>query len=133
MEADLTHHGLPTLVGIIDLVRPGGKVIDFKTSGKTPDPEQVGHLNDIQLSGYGVLYREVTGKKESGLELHHLVKTKAPKVVVTEMPAISDVQEHRLYHVMKSYVHGLERKDWVPSPGMQCASCQYLSECRAWC
>ena len=133
VEADLTHHGLPTLVGIIDLVRPGGKVIDFKTSGKTPDPEQVGHLNDIQLSGYGVLYREVTGKKESGLELHHLVKTKAPKVVVTELPAVSDVQEHRLYHIMESYVGGLQRKDWVPSPGMQCAACQYINECRAWC
>ena len=71
MEADLTKHGLPTLVGIIDLVRPGGRIVDFKTSGKTPDPETVGHLNDTQMAAYGVLYREGTGKKESGLELHH--------------------------------------------------------------
>jgi len=133
VEADLGHHSLPTLVGIIDLVRPGGKIVDFKTSGRAPDPETVSHLNDIQLSGYGVLYREVTGKTESGLELHHLVKTKAPKVVVTELPSISEVQEHRLYHVMESYVEGVQRTDWVPSPGMQCASCEFLNECKAWC
>lgn len=133
VEADLSHHGLPTLVGIIDLVRPGGKIVDFKTSGKTPDLQQTAHLNDVQLSAYGVLYRHVTGKKESGVDLHHLVKTKNPKVVVLELPSISDVQEHRLYHVMESYVEGLQRKDWVPSPGLQCASCQFLNECKAWC
>lgn len=133
VEADLGHHGLPHLVGIIDLVRAGGVIVDFKTSGKTPDRVQVAHLNDIQLSAYGVLYREVTGKTESGLELHHLVKTKTPKVVVTKTPPINEVQEHRLYHVMESYVNGLQRADWVPSPGMQCASCEYFHACRAWC
>ncbi len=133
MEADLSMHGLPTLVGIIDLVRSGGRIVDFKTSGKTPDVGQVAHLNDTQLSSYGILYRDVTGKKETGLELHHLVKTKNPKLVVTALPPINDVQEHRLYHVMESYVDGLQRNDFVPSPGMQCASCEFFKECRAWC
>jgi putative RecB family exonuclease len=32
MEADLPE-GLPKLVGIIDLVRAGGRIVDFKTSG----------------------------------------------------------------------------------------------------
>jgi len=133
VEADLSGHGLPNLVGIIDLVRHGGRIVDFKTSGKTPDPQQVAHLNDTQLAGYGVLYRDVTGKRESGLELHHLVKTKNPKLVVTPLPPVSDVQENRLYHVMESYVDGLQRNDFVPSPGFQCASCEFLNECKAWC
>jgi CRISPR/Cas system-associated exonuclease Cas4 (RecB family) len=133
VEADLFDKGLPNLIGIIDLVRKGGRIVDFKTSGKTPDPQQTAHLNDVQLSAYGVLYRHATGKQESGVELHHLVKTKNPKVVVLEMPPVSDVQEHRLYHIMESYVDGLQRKDWVPSPGLQCASCQFLAECKAWC
>jgi len=133
VEADLFDKGLPNLVGIIDLVRQGGRIVDFKTSGKTPDVQQTAHLYDVQLSAYGVLYREATGKTESGLELHHLVKTKNPKVVVLEIPPINDVQEHRLYHVMEYYVDGLQRKDWVPSPGLQCASCDFFNECRAWC
>jgi putative RecB family exonuclease len=31
VSADLMHHGLPNLIGIIDLVRPGGRIVDFKT------------------------------------------------------------------------------------------------------
>ncbi len=133
VEADLSKHGLPKLIGIIDLVREGGRIVDFKTSGKTPDPEQVRHFNDTQLASYGVLYREVTGKKESGLELHHLVKTKSPKIVVTEILPIDDVQETRLYHVMESYVNGVQKEDWIPSPGFGCAGCEFFNECRAWC
>lgn len=133
VQADLSGHGLPTLVGIIDLVRPGGRIVDFKTSSKNPDVRQVAHLNDMQLTSYGILYRDVTGKKESGLELHHLVKTKNPKLVVTVLPPIDDVQETRLFHVMESYVEGLQRNDFVPSPGMQCANCEFLNECKAWC
>jgi RecB family exonuclease len=45
VDADLSRHGLPTLVGIIDLVRAGGKIVDFKTTGKTPDAAQVAHLD----------------------------------------------------------------------------------------
>jgi putative RecB family exonuclease len=133
VEADMFHHGLPNLVGIIDLVRAGGLIVDFKTSGKTPDPEMAAHTNDIQLSSYGVLYRESTGKMESGLELHHLIKTKSPKVIITPLPPINDVQENRLFHLMESYVNGLEKKDFVPSPGFQCAGCEFFNECRAWC
>jgi len=57
-------------------VCPSRKIVDFKTSGKTPDPETVSHLNAIQISRYGVLFRDVTGMTVSGLELHHLVKPK---------------------------------------------------------
>jgi putative RecB family exonuclease len=31
VEADLTGHGLPLVVGVIDLVRSGGRIVDFKT------------------------------------------------------------------------------------------------------
>ena len=51
----------PKLVGVLDLVRPGGRIVDFKTSGKTPDPEQVAHTTAGQTTAYGLLYREATG------------------------------------------------------------------------
>ena len=132
VEADLAKHGLPTLVGIIDLVRPGGRIVDFKTSAATPNAEQVVHRNETQLTAYGLLYREATGRPESGFELHHLVKTKVPKLVVSEAPATTESQHAKLFRLIESYVDGVEREDYVPSPGLQCASCEFLGECQNW-
>ena len=132
VEADLARHGLPTLLGIIDLVRPGGRIVDFKTSAATPNAEQVVHRNETQLAAYGILHREATGKQESGFELHHLVKTKTPKLVVTEAPAITESQKSKFFRLIESYMDGVEREDYVPSPGLQCAACEFFNECRAW-
>ena len=130
VEADLAQHGLPSLLGIIDLVRPGGRIVDFKTSAATPQSEQVLHRNDTQLTAYGILYREATGKQESGFELHHLVKTKVPQLVVSEAPAATEAQTTKLFRLIESFVDGVEREDFVPSPGLQCAACEYFNECR---
>lgn len=132
VEADLSEHGLPTLVGVIDLVQEG-RVIDFKTTSKTPDPEKVAHTTEIQTSSYAILYREATGSREKGIELHHLVKLKNPKLIITALEPMTDQQQTRLFRAIESYVHGLDQRDWVPSPGMQCSFCEYFNECRRWC
>ncbi|MCX6924348.1 MAG: PD-(D/E)XK nuclease family protein, partial [Verrucomicrobia bacterium] len=132
VEADLSSHGLPTLVGVLDLVRAGGRIVDFKVVGKSPDPKQVVHLHDVQLTCYSLLYRDATGRNESALELHHLVKTKAPKVVVSALPPATESQHTRLYRQIESYQAGLARRDFVPSPGFHCAGCEFFTECRAW-
>ena len=129
VEAELS--GLPTLVGIIDLVRAGGRIVDFKTAGKTPTAAHALHQHELQLTTYGLLYREATGSKESGLELHHLVKLKTPKLVITSQGPVSPAQETRLLRAIASYVAGLQRQDFVPSPGLQCLACEYFGECRA--
>ena len=133
VEADLKHHGLPRLIGIIDLVRQGRRIVDFKTTGQTPNPEKASHLNETQLSCYSVLYRDCTGQDEAGLELHHLVKLKTPKLVVAELPPMTTAQQTRLFRIMESYQNGLDRMDWIPSPSpMSCACCEYFNECRKW-
>jgi putative RecB family exonuclease len=131
-EADLSIHGLPTLIGVLDLVRAGGKIVDFKSTGKTPDNDMALHQNGLQLDCYSVLYRESTGKREAGRELHHLVKTKQPKIVITEAGPMMEYQRNRLFRVMESYVNGLEREDFVPAVGMQCAGCEFRHECQKW-
>jgi hypothetical protein len=133
METDLSKYGLPTLIGVLDLVRAGGRIVDFKSTGKTPDPEDAIHQNETQLSCYSVLYREATGHLESGRELHHLVKTKTPKLVITSMAQMTDRQRVRLFRMMESYVEGLAREDFVPSPGFHCAGCEFFNECRRYC
>ena len=132
LEADLGQHGLPNLIGILDLVRKGGCIVDFKTTAQTPNPDRVAHQTEIQLTCYAVLYREATGKVESGFELHHLVKVKEPRLVVTPLPAVTSNQQTRLFRMMESYVEGVRQEDFVPSPGLQCMSCQYFNECRRW-
>ena len=130
VEADLCRHGLPTLVGEIDLVRAGGRIVDFKVVGKSPDSQRVAHVHEVQLTCYSLLYRDATGRKESGLELHHLVKTKAPKLIVSSVPPATEQQRTRLFRQIESYQAGLARRDFVPSPGFHCAACEYFNECR---
>ena len=130
VEADLGKYGLPQLIGIIDLVRAGGRIVDFKTCGQTPTPEKAAHQHEVQTSAYAVLYRDCTGKKEQGIELHHLVKLKQPKLVVTPLPPMTGQQETRLFKMMESYVSGLDREDFIPSPGLQCMGCEFFNECR---
>jgi len=132
VEADLSQHGLPLLIGVLDLVRAGGRIVDFKTTGKTPDEAMTLHQNGVQLDCYSVLYREATGKREAGRELHHLVKTKNPKLVITTAGPMLEYQRSRLFRLMENYVEGLDREDFVPAPGFGCLGCEFLNECRQW-
>ena len=131
VEADLRGHGLPTLIGVLDLVQ-AGIIVDYKTSGQTPNPERAVHTHEVQTSSYAVLYREATGKQEAGIEVHTLVKLKTPKLVVTATPPMSDHQQTRLFRLIEAYGHGLDVRDFVPSPGLQCVACEFFNECRAW-
>lgn len=132
VSADLSKHGLPTLIGIIDLVRSGGRIVDFKLVGKTPDVEMIVHTHGTQLTAYSLLYRDSTGHREGGLELHHLVRTKAPKCVITSLPPATETQITKLFRSMESYREGVARRDFVPSPGFGCLGCEYIRDCQKW-
>lgn len=132
VSADLSKHGLPTLIGVIDLVRSGGRIVDFKLAGKTPDVEMVVHTHGTQLTAYSVLYRDATGRKEAGLELHHLIRTKQPKLIITSLPPATEQQVTRLFRSIESYREGVAQQDFVPSPGFGCMGCEYFNECRKW-
>ncbi len=121
------------LIGIIDLVRANGRIVEFKTTGQTPNSDKSQHLHELQTSCYSILYRDNTGKKESGIELHHLVKLKTPKLVVTMVEPMNQQREKRLFKLIDSYLEGVQRQDWVPSPNpMTCACCDFFHECRQW-
>jgi RecB family exonuclease len=125
--------GRTKLVGIIDLVRSGGRIVEFKTTGQTPNAEKAEHLHELQCSCYSVMYRAATGRPEKAVELHHLVKLKTPKLVVTVLPPMTAQQEVRLHKAVDSYLEGVQRQDWVPSPSpMSCACCEFFNQCRQW-
>jgi CRISPR/Cas system-associated exonuclease Cas4 (RecB family) len=130
VEKSLQHLGLPTLVGVLDLVRQGGRIVDYKTTSRTPDPEQVRHTTEVQTTAYSLLYREATDRVESGIELHHLVRLKTPKLVVTQVGPATPQQETKLLRLIDSYVRGVALEDFTPAPGLQCAACEFFDECR---
>jgi hypothetical protein len=44
-------------VSVIDLVRTGGRIVDFKTTARKPDVELLTHTSETQTTSYGLLYR----------------------------------------------------------------------------
>jgi len=122
---------MPLLRGVLDLVQEG-VIIDYKTSATTPNADNADHIHQVQTSSYAVLYRECNGKAENGIELHTLVKLKTPKLVISVLPAVTEARKLRLFRLMESYLNGLDRYDWVPSPGLLCAGCEYFRECQQW-
>src|SRR5215472_16514059 len=69
--------------------------------------ELLAHTTETQTTSYGLLYREATGSKETGIEIHHLIKTKQPKIVVNELGCITEAQISRLYRVIEAYLKGV--------------------------
>lgn len=66
VEADLKRYSLPPLIGIIDLIRAGGRIVDFKTCAQTPTQDKAAHQHEVQISCYAVLYRDCTGTHHTG-------------------------------------------------------------------
>lgn len=122
--------GLPPLYGIIDLVRPGGRIVDYKSAARSPGEDLAAHQHATQLACYALLYRSATGEMETGFELHHLIKTKVPKVVISTYAPMSAAMESELFFLVDDYLEGIAREAWVPSPGQHCAWCDHLALCR---
>jgi len=124
--------GMP-LVGVIDLVLEGevGPVIcDFKTAARSSEPMEISH--EIQLSSYAWLYRQITGRREAGLEIRSLIKTKLPKCEFHPYAARSDAHFRRLFAVIREYLNALDSGRFNYRPGFGCAMCDYRRECQNW-
>ena len=125
--------GIP-LLGVVDLIlddTAGPRICDFKTAAKSAAPFEVTH--EIQLSSYAYLFRQATGRKEGGLEIRSLIKTKTPKVEFHQHAARSDVHFSRLFSVIRAYLDDLDSGRFVFRPGFACMMCDYCDDhCREW-
>ena len=45
---------------------------------------------------------------------------------------MSDPQQARLFRLIEAYEHGLDVRDFVPSPGLQCVNCEFYYQCSRW-
>ena len=125
--------GIP-LVGIIDLVldgEAGPLIADFKTAARSSEPMEIS--NEIQLSSYAWLHRQIAGQREGGLEIRSLIKTKTPKVEFHPYAARTDAHFRRLYAVIREYLDALDSGRFNFRPGFGCGMCDFRTgPCRAW-
>ncbi len=125
--------GRPPLVGILDLVRAGGMVTDYKTAARSPGEFMATLQHATQLACYALLYRASTDRTERGFQLIHLIKTKEPKIEVHSLGPMTPVQEAQLFFLIDDYLDGIAAERWIPSPGQHCSWCDYADLCRAQC
>ena len=92
-------------------------IADFKTAARSSEPMEI--TNEIQLSSYAWLHRQITGQQEGGLEIRSLIKTKTPKVEFHPYPARTDVHFRRLFAVIREYLDALDRRTVQLSAGLR--------------
>jgi hypothetical protein len=125
--------GIP-LVGIVDLVldsSQGPMIADFKTSARSSEPLEITH--EIQLSSYAYLVRQTGQRREAGLEIRSLIKTKCPRVEFHRYAPRREAHFRRLFTVIRAYLDDLDAGRFLYRPGFGCGMCQYRDDlCRCW-
>jgi len=125
--------GIPVpLLGIVDLVQRGNRIVDYKTTATRPNESTESWLHEIQLVMYAHLIQSATGEPVKELELVYLVKTKEPKVIPVKMSAPSKEQHQRFRSLVDVYMEGVSNQRYYPCPGMHCAWCPFQQECQQW-
>jgi putative RecB family exonuclease len=126
--------GIP-LLGIVDLVldEPQGPLIaDFKTTARGGTPAEITH--EIQLTSYSYLFRQLDGRKEAGLEIRSLIKTKTPRIEFHHYDARSKTHFKRLFGVIREYLDALDSGRFNFRPGWGCSMCDFRqTHCQRWC
>lgn len=121
----------PKLIGYLDLVRPGGMLVEFKTAARSSKSEDLAHQHRLQLTMYALLYRESTWQEEKGFQVIRLIKTKEPKIEVIELPPATEKDFEELDASIHAFQQGVANGDFTMSPGQHCAWCDYRAECMA--
>jgi CRISPR/Cas system-associated exonuclease Cas4 (RecB family) len=121
--------GIP-LLGIVDLVvneQAGPCVVDFKTAARSTTPSALAH--ELQLTAYAYLARHNFSRRESGVEIRRLIKTKQPRVMTHRYPPRTDRQIDGFFDLVREYLDALDRGRFAHRPSWRCDTCEHLSIC----
>ena len=121
----------PKIIGYLDLVRAGGLLVEFKTSARSTNADELAHQHRLQLTIYALLYRESTWQQEKGVQVIQLIKTKEPKIEVFTFPPATDKDFEELDATIHAFKEGVSNGDFSMSPGQHCSWCDYRAECMA--
>ncbi|OAI40704.1 hypothetical protein AYO40_04420 [Planctomycetaceae bacterium SCGC AG-212-D15] len=126
--------GLPDLLARVDLIVETDAslvVTDFKTARSEWSQEHVADASG-QLLLYHELAKSLSGGKALRLEFAVLTKTRFPKVAI--LPVMGDpMRIERTKKIVERVWKAIEGAHFYPSPSaMNCPTCPYRKECRAW-
>ncbi len=117
------------LEGFIDLIEEGEVLTEFKTSGKSIDPQSADDL--LQLTIYSYAYKTLFKKEPKLLRLINFVKTKAPKMAILETGR-EEKDYERLFHLAKEVLKGIKTGVFFPRQSFMCKDCEYGDLCKIW-
>ena len=121
-------NGIP-YSGFLDLAA-AGRVRDLKTTTRKPNAD---NPYGIQLTGYALGYRQKTGKKEAGVALDYLVRTKKPQYVPVESGPVSDATIRSYASVVQQVSDSIEAGTFLPNGLIgnppACSWCGYKAIC----
>ena len=117
------------IVGYIDAIDNGSTIVEYKTTGRTPNQHQVD--SDLQLTLYSWAYRMLYGIPEDRIIVVNLVKTKEPKIEVVETHR-EEEDYTKLIGLMQQVIRAVDQRLFYPNPigGFGCGTCNYAEECR---
>ena len=125
-----TGEDLGELTGIIDLVTADGRLVDLKTSARAPSGLQAVLQNQVQLDCYRFLVQETSDMYVRTAEIRSLIRTKEPKVEVTELPSRPF---DAFIDLVRRYKRAVEELEIYPRPGFLCSSsCPAIDACEAY-
>lgn len=115
--------------GVIDLIEEDGTIVEHKTSARVLDESAID--GNFQLSAYSYAYRYLFNRKESGIRIDNMVKTKRPRIERFKVQR-NETDYVRLFHIAQTVICGIENGIFFPNPGWMCADCEFADHCRSW-
>lgn len=115
--------------GTVDLVDEDVLVRDWKFVGKKPDPRNGDYV--LNMVGYAIGYRELTGGLENGVVLDHVVRTKTPYHFKVESATVKDESIIAFAGIAESVYNSIGAGSFPPT-GLKsgaCSWCGFKREC----
>lgn len=100
-----------TFVAKLDIIEEAKRIVDLKTSKKTPTQDMV--ISSDQLTAYSLSFRQEYGRDEELVRLEYMVSTKEPKCVPLQATRTWEEIEAYLKVVGQVY-QGIQDENWTP-------------------
>ena len=120
------------ITGTIDIVHDDDRVGDWKFTGRSP---QSGKSYVLNMVGYALGFRHLTGRMEKSILLDHIVRTKTPKHVPIESEGPVPDRSIQAYARIVGDVARQIDAGLFPPTGLQsnaCSWCGYKDICSAY-
>jgi putative RecB family exonuclease len=126
--------GLPDLLARVHMIVETDDAVivtNYKTASRAWSPEQVEDAAS-QFVLYHELVQPIAGDKPIKMQFALITKTRAPEIIVHEVP-VTPQKIERAKRIVERIWAAIEGRHFYPSPSpVSCPGCPYRRACRAW-